>query len=168
MTPAVRECWYMVARLRLQKREDLAAWGVAENDGQVEWVKSLKDRKRSEELLNRPNDDDYKIQRRRLRWFGHVEREEENNWVTTSKNDMWPRSVEQRCFEENLISCVKRDMIGYGYKGGYMAQDRCAWRIITLTRASADAWDDRRKMGSRTLNEYDDADNIIMPENWKI
>ena len=44
---------------------------------------SLKDRKRSDELLNRLGIEcvENKIQRGRLRWFGHVERKEENNWV---------------------------------------------------------------------------------------
>ena len=46
----------------------------------------------------------------------------------------------QRCSEENVEKCVKRDMKAMGIKEE-MAQDRCAWRNITggPTRASADA-----------------------------
>ena len=45
-----------------------------------------------------------------------------------------------------------------------MAQDRCAWRNITggPTRASADAWNTVCVLGSRTLNEYDDDDDIYL------
>ena len=45
-----------------------------------------------------------------------------------------------------------------------MAQDRCAWRNITggPTRASADAWNTVCVLGSRTLNEYDDDDDVVI------
>ena len=44
---------------------------------------SLKDRKRSDELLSRLGIEcvEKKIQRGRLRWFGHVERKNEEDWV---------------------------------------------------------------------------------------
>ena len=74
---------------------------------------SLNDRKRSDELLNRLGIEcvEAKIQRAWLRWFGHVEREEENDWVkkcTTmnvtsvvgrgalKKTSLWPSGIGSR------------------------------------------------------------------------
>ena len=76
-----------------------------------------------------------KIQRGRLRWFGHVERKEENNWVCTSISD-W--SGGQRCSEENGEDMSKGIYMGIKEE---MAQDRCLGEMITggPTRASADA-----------------------------
>ena len=76
----------------------------------------------------------------------------------------------QRCSEENVEKCVKRDMKAMGIKEE-MAQDRCAWRNITggPTRASADAWNTVCVLGSRTLNEYDDDDDVPIweqPSNY--
>ena len=65
------------------KEEDLARLGRAERM-MVRKIcgVTIKDRKRSNELsscfgIEYVKD---KIQRARLRWFGHVERNEENNW----------------------------------------------------------------------------------------
>ena len=58
---------------------------------------SLKDRLCIDSLLNRLGIEcvKNKIQRGRLRWSGHVERKEENNWV-------------QKCTRMNLIGVVNR------------------------------------------------------------
>ena len=103
---------------------------------------SLKDRKRSDELLNRLGIEcvENKIQRGRLRWFGHVERKEENNWVKKCTRMNVIGVVNRGAPRKTWRSCVKRDMKAMGIKEE-MAQDRCAWRNITggPTRASADA-----------------------------
>ena len=103
---------------------------------------SLKDRKRSDELLNRLGSEcvENKIQRGRLRWFGHVERKEENNWVKKCTRMNVIGVVDRGAPRKTWRSCVKRDMKAMGIKEE-MAQDRCAWRNITggPTRASADA-----------------------------
>ena len=103
---------------------------------------SLKDRKRSDELLNRLGIEcvENKIQRGRLRWFGHVERKEENNWVKKCTRMNVIGVVDRGAPRKTWRSCVKRDMKAMGIKEE-MAQDRCAWRNITggPTRASADA-----------------------------
>ena len=101
-----------------------------------------------------------KIQRGRLRWFGHVERKEENNWVKKCTRMNVIGVVDRGAPRKTWRSCVKRDMKAMGIKEE-MAQDRCAWRNITggPTRASADAWNTECVLGSRTLNEYDDDDN---------
>ena len=60
------------------KAKDLARLGRAERMMVRRMCEvSLKDRKHSDELLSHLN----KIQRARLRWFGHVELKEENDWV---------------------------------------------------------------------------------------
>ena len=76
-----------------------------------------------------------------LKWFGHVERERENNWVKKCTRRMNVTGVVDRGAPRKTWSCVERDSEGYGYKGGKLAQDRCAWRNVTggLTCASADA-----------------------------
>ena len=103
---------------------------------------SLKDRKRSDELLNRLGIEcvENKIQRGRLRWFGHVERKEENNWVKKCTRMNVIGVVDRGAPRKTWRSCVKRDMKAMGIKEE-MAQDRCAWRNITggPTRASVDA-----------------------------
>ena len=65
-----------------------------------------------------------------LRWFGHVERKEENNWVKKCTRMNVIGGGGQRCSEKTWRSCVKRDMKAMGIKEE-MAQDRCAWRNIT-------------------------------------
>ena len=126
---------------------------------------SLKDRKRSDELLNRLGIEcvENKIQRGRLRWFGHVERKEENNWVKKCTRMNVIGVVNRGAPRKTWRSCVKRDMKAMGIKEE-MAQDRCAWRNITggPTRASADAWNTVCVLGSRTLNEYDDDDDLLI------
>ena len=81
---------------------------------------SLKDRKRSDELLNRLGIEcvENKIQRGRLRWFGHVERKEENNWVKKCTRMNVIGVVDQRCSEENVEKLCQEGHEGYGYKGG--------------------------------------------------
>ena len=76
----------------------------------------------------------------RLRWFGHVERKEENNWVKKCTRMNVIGVVDRGAPRKTWRSCVKRDMKAMGIKEE-MAQDRCAWRNITggPTRASADA-----------------------------
>ena len=102
----------------------------------------LKDRKRSDELLSHLGIEcvENKIQRARLRWFGHVERKEENDWVKKCTRMKVTGVVERGALRKTLRSCVKKDMEAMGIKEE-MAQDRCAWRNITRgpTHASADA-----------------------------
>ena len=81
---------------------------------------SLKDRKRSDELLNRLGIEcvENKIQRGRLRWFGHVERKEENNWVKKCTRMNVIGVVDRGCSEENVEKLCQEGHEGYGYKGG--------------------------------------------------
>ena len=90
---------------------------------------SLKDRKRSDELLSRLGIEcvENKIQRARLRWFGHVEWKEENNWVKKCTRMNVTGVVDRGALRKTWRSCVRRDMEAMGIKEE-MAQDRCAWR----------------------------------------
>ena len=73
---------------------------------------SLNDRKRSDELLNRLGIDciKAKIQRAWLRWFGHVEQEEENDWVNKCTTMNVNGVVGRGALRKTWKSCVKRDM----------------------------------------------------------
>ena len=75
-----------------------------------------------------------------IRWFGHVEQKEENDWVKKCTRMNVTGVVDRGAPRKAWRSCVKKDMEAMGIKEE-MAQDRCAWRNITRgpTRASADA-----------------------------
>ena len=87
---------------------------------------SLKDRKRSDELLSHLGIEcvENKIQRARLRWFGHVERKEKNDWVKKCTR-MNVTGVVDRCSEENVEELCQERHEGYGYKGGNGAGSLC-------------------------------------------
>ena len=126
---------------------------------------SLKDRKHCNELLSRLGIESVKnkIQRARLRWFGHVERKDENDRL-------------KKCTRMNVTGVVGRgegvvlrDMkaaaafmsldttpvAAKGIKEG-MAQERCASRNIIggPTHARADARHTMCVWWSRSLNAY--------------
>ena len=102
---------------------------------------SLKDRKRSDELLSRLGIEcvEKKIQRGRLRWFGHVERKNEEDWVKKCTK-LNVDGMVGRGAPRKMWKCVDEDMRSMGIKV-CVAQDRCAWRnaIRGPTRARADA-----------------------------
>ena len=103
---------------------------------------SLKDRKRSDELLSRLGIEcvETKIQRGRLRWFGHVERKNEEDWVKKCTKLDVDGMVGRGAPRKMWRKCVDEDMRSMGIKV-CVAQDRCAWRnaIRGPTRASSDA-----------------------------
>ena len=126
------------------KAEDLARLRRAERMmvRRNVWSVFMKIESCRDELLNRLGIEcvENKIQRGRLRWFGHVERKEENNWVKKCTRMNVIGVVDRGAPRKTWRSCVKRDMKAMGIKEE-MAKDRCAWRNITggPTRASADA-----------------------------
>ena len=75
------------------------------------------------------------------RWFGHVERKEENDWVKKCTRMNVTGVVGRGAPRKTWKNCAERDMKAMGIKEG-MAQDRLSWRNITggPTRASADVW----------------------------
>ena len=82
-----------------------------------------------------------KIQRARLRWFGNVERKEENDWVKTCTR-MNVTGVVGRGARRKTWSCVEMDMKAMGIQGGNSAGPLCLeeyyWGGGGPTRASAD------------------------------
>ena len=73
---------------------------------------SLKHRKRSDELLSRLGIECFKnkIQRARLRWFGHVEQKEENDWVKKCTRMNVTGVVGRGAPRKMWRSCVERDI----------------------------------------------------------
>ena len=115
------------------KADDLARLGRAERlMGQRMRGVSIKDRKRGDELLSHLGIEcvENKIQRARLRWFEHVEQEEENDWVKKCAKTNVIGVVGRGAQRKRWRSCVERDRKAMGIKEG-MAQDRCASRNIT-------------------------------------
>ena len=70
------------------------------------------DRKRSDELLSRLGIEcvEDKIRRARSRWFGHVERKEENDWVKKCTRMNVTGVVGRGAPRRTWKSCVERDI----------------------------------------------------------
>ena len=81
-------------------------------------VVSLKDRKRSDELSSRLGIEcvQNKIQRARLRWFGHVEWKEKSDWVKKRTRMNVTGVVDRDAPRKTWRSCVKKDMKAMGIK----------------------------------------------------
>ena len=117
----------------------------------VRWMcgVTLKDRKRSEDLLEQLGIKSVAevVRRNRLRWFGHVERMRADNWVSQCREikveGLRGRGRSRKTWNE----CVVDDMRKIGVTRED-AQDRAVWRSAImgnrLTRASADNTNNRR------------------------
>ena len=111
----------------------------------VRWMcgVTLKDRKRSEDLLVRLGIESVAevVRRSRLRWFGHLERMSTDNWVSACREiniaGLRGRGRGRKTWQE----CVGEDMRRLGLTRE-TAQDRAVWRHAILgnrlTRASTD------------------------------
>ena len=90
---------------------------------------TLKDKKSSEELRHRLGIDSLTvvIRRGRLRWFGHVERKEDDDWVKACQR--FEVEGKQGCGKarKTWMECVEDDMKVLGLKKE-VAQDRLKWR----------------------------------------
>ena len=125
------ETWAMKADL--MKAEVLARLGRAERMMVRKMCGvSLKDRKHRDELLSHLGIEcvENKIQRARLRWFGHVEQKEENDWVKKCTRMNVTGMVGRGTPRKIWRSYVQRDIKAMGIKEG-MAQECCAWKNIT-------------------------------------
>ena len=89
---------------------------------------SLKNRKRSDELLSHLGREcvENKIQRARLRGFGHVERKEMNDLVKNCTRMNVTGVVGRGAPRKTWKNCVKKDMKTM-VMTEKMALDRCAW-----------------------------------------
>ena len=81
------------------------------------------------------------IRRGRLRWFGHVERKEDDDWVKASQKFEVEGKRGRGRARKTWMECVEDDMKVLGLKKE-VAQDRSKWRKEIwgdrLTRASMD------------------------------
>jgi hypothetical protein len=97
----------------------------------VRWMcgASLKDRKSSDDLNRRLGVERVAdvVRRGRLRWFGHLERKDNNDWTSSCRNievaGRRGRGRSKKTWEE----CVRQDLKSLGLKKE-SAQDRTRWR----------------------------------------
>lgn len=99
----------------------------------VRWMcgVKLRDRIPNEELRGRMGIESVKeaLVRRRLRWWGHIERREESNWLKRCQmiavSGKRPLGRPKKSWRE----VVKRDIKDWGLKEGW-ARDRIQWRRV--------------------------------------
>jgi len=114
----------------------------------VRWMcgVTLKDRISSEELLSRvgvePVDD--VVRRGRLRWFGHVERKSEDDWVKRCLELEIAGKAGRGRSRKTWLECVKGDMKDLGVCKAD-AKDRALWKVKILGKTSKP-----RKRGKQT------------------
>ena len=116
----------------------------------VRWMcgVSLRDRRSSVELIERLGIEGVAevVRRGRLRWFGHLERKNEEDWVSCCREFEVAGAKSKGRSRKTWSECVKTDLRSLGMKREW-AQDRVEWRRLIggnrPTRASAE---------TRTLN----------------
>src|SRR5437867_8336773 len=91
---------------------------------------TLKDRRSSEELRRGLGivGVDSVVRRGRLRWFGHVERKEADDWVSKCRNLEVVGGVRIGRSRKTWMECVKKDMKECGLKKED-AQNRPLWSV---------------------------------------
>ena len=97
----------------------------------VRWMcgVTLKDRVASDELLSRLGIESITevVRRGRLRWFGHVERKADDDWVKTCQNMEVLGVVGRGRGKKTWLECVRSDMKDLGLRA-VDAKDRELWR----------------------------------------
>ena len=93
---------------------------------------TMKDRKRNDDIramvgVRRMGE---KIQGERLRWFGHVERRDEDHVVKRAHGIVAPGKRRKGAPLRRWMDCVKADMKELGIEKE-LAQDRSRWRRAT-------------------------------------
>ena len=90
---------------------------------------SLKDRVPIEELRRRLDIESISelVRRARLRWFGQVERKEQDDWVSACRNVLVEGDKGKGRGEKTWKECVVKDMKDLGLRRED-AQDRVVWR----------------------------------------
>jgi len=104
---------------------------VRTENSMVRWMSgvTLKDRRKSEELRRGLGIEsvDSVVSRGMLRWFGHVERKEADDWVSKCRHLEVGGGVRKGGNRKTWMKCVKDDMRKRGLKKED-AQDRTYWR----------------------------------------
>ena len=97
----------------------------------VRWMcgTKLRDRIPNEELRRRLGIESVRdaLKRRRLRWWGHIERREESNCLKKCQNIEVSGKRPPGRLKKSWREVVKRDLKDWGLKEGW-AMDRCQWR----------------------------------------
>jgi hypothetical protein len=97
----------------------------------VRWMcrVSLKDRKSSQELRERCGLESIgvSLQKRRLRWYGHVERMDDNNWVKKSREFVVDGKRRRSRPQTTWAQVVSKDLVQKGIQPN-LAQDRLKWK----------------------------------------
>ena len=79
------------------------------------------------------------VRRGRLRWFGHVERKEKDDWVAACRDLVIDGTKGKGRGRKTWVECVKDDLKELGLKKEY-TMDRELWKNLTsgkrLTRTS--------------------------------
>ena len=105
----------------------------------VRWMcgVSLKSRMSSRELNERMGVVDVAdvVRRERLRWFGHLERKDKNDWVSACRDEYVAGASLRGRGKKTWDECVKRDLISLGIKRE-MAKDRSVWRGLICGKPS--------------------------------
>ena len=101
---------------------------------------TLKDRCKSEELRKRLDIEDVTdvVRKSRLRWFGHLERKDDSDWVSTCRNMVVPGNA-----GKGECSCpryrrrdVSEDDLKKGHPDRGLAKDRDGWRAQIVGKTS--------------------------------
>ena len=97
----------------------------------VRWMcgVTLKHRHRSQDLLERLDIVGVaeRVRRGRLRWFGHVERKNADDWVTKCRDLVVEGGKSRGRNRKTWMECVEGDMVKLGLSR-VDAQDRGVWR----------------------------------------
>ena len=97
----------------------------------VRWMcgVTLKNRITSEELRNRLSFEAVSeiVRRGRLKWFGHLERKADDDWVKKCTKMEIVETVDRVRGRKTWLQCVNSDMKNLGLRVGE-AQDRQLWR----------------------------------------
>ncbi len=113
----------------------------------IRWIcnVSLKDGHSSDQLRDRLKLDRISdcVQKRRLRWFGHLERMEEDNWVSKCRHLEVAGSRGRGRPRKTWDEVVQRDLLERGL-GRDLARNRCVWKRVTCTRPTHVDMDNRR------------------------
>src|SRR2546425_13025107 len=103
---------------------------VRTENNMVRWMSgvTLKERRSSEELRRGLGivGVDRVVRRGRLRWFGHVERKEADDWVSKCRNLEMVGGARKGRPRKTWMECVNKDMKDCGLKKGRV-QDRPLW-----------------------------------------
>ena len=101
----------------------------------VRWMcgVTLKDRKSSEELRDRLGLAKIRdcVQSRRLRWFGHVERMEDVNWVKRSREIVVTGQSRRGRPRRTWDEVVRNDLAVKGIDRA-LAQNRVVWKRVCI------------------------------------